>query len=732
MGLRSRYGLWLYFRHLPRELRVWWQAAPHLLTVFYAVRGTVAMMAPFVVLLQLAMPYASVFAALGGMYTVFADAGGAYHSRMGAMTFALVGGAAALFVASSLPPMAWIAPLLLAVVAFAGGMGRAFGESGLSTGLCISIMFLSGLIVPLSMEQAAAYTGYYAIGGLWAMAFQMAWWRLRPYWEIFHEVAACYEACAELVGTLSVQIAGADPAAVRRRMRRRHKTVRAAIYAAETTLESVRFGNGNFMPVLDRAQVWLAAASREAIAAVSLRMTLWPAPGTPAARMWQDFLSAWHASLLSISEALKDRHAEACVEEVHTAFEVLEAHELLTPETRAPLRLALQHLDAAAESVTRLSGLRFGWREDLPRLATSGLRDFGSALRVQLTFRSITFRHALRVAVASGLGLWAAGTFNTSHRMWLPMTVILVLQPEFGATWKRLWERVGGTLIGVLIAGGLYFLVQGTVGEIVVIVLFCFGMFYFTRSSYGLGVVMLTPVFLLLIKVLDPGASLQLFGFRLLDTVGGGVLALLAAYLLWPLWQRGNFLPQCAVAVRSQRDYLAEAFALPGDGQLSHPALMRLRHRAERESDNVEASLRRMLAEPQRSRGDARAVFGFMTFLRRLAENGLGFAVELAGGTLSPAERRQGDELLHGLDTVADALDGKTDVTRLQTVQPLVATGTFVGAPLGRWFERLSVDVASLAVATRKLLRLERRHRIVRFGSLRGRAQRRLHQTGKQ
>lgn len=250
----------------------------------------------------------------------------------------------------------------------------------------------------------------------------------------------------------------------------------------------------------------------------------------------------------------------------------------------------------------------------------------------------------------------------------------------------------------MLVAGGLHFLVQGTVAELVTIALFAWGTFFFIRSHYGIGVVMLTPMILLLLGVLIPSASSSLIVARGVDTVLGGVLALAAAYLLWPLWQRGAFLPQCAAAVRAERAYLAIAFALPGDGRLSHPELMRTRHQAERASDNADATLRRMLSEPRRARGDVRSALGFMTYLRRLA-------VALGGGKLSTAERSQGDEVLWRLDVVADTLEGKASTKTLAAIRPQIESNA---APddeaLASWFERFAEDTAMLATTARKLL----------------------------
>ncbi|MGH8128002.1 MAG: FUSC family protein, partial [Gammaproteobacteria bacterium] len=294
--------------------------------------------------------------------------------------------------------------------------------------------------------------------------------------------------------------------------------------------------------------------------------------------------------------------------------------------------------------------------------------------------------------------------FSVTHPLWLPMTTILVLQPEFGATWRRLWQRTGGTLAGVLVAGGLVFLVHGTVAELVAIVLFAWGTFFFIRSHYGLGVVMLTPMVLLLLGVLIPGASSSLIIARGVDTIFGGLLGLAAAYLLWPLWQRGAFLPQCATAVRAEREYLALAFTLPGDGQLSHTELMQARHQVERASDNADATLRRMLSEPRRERGDVRAALGFMTYLRRLADNTVRFTVALGGGTLSNSERNQGEEILRRLDAVASALEDKAKPETLKSIRPQLTDTEIADEAFTSWFERLAADTAMLATTTRRLL----------------------------
>ena len=80
------------------------------------------------------------------------------------------------------------------------------------------------------------------------------------------------------------------------------------------------------------------------------------------------------------------------------------------------------------------------------------------ALSTNLTLRSNSARHALRfgAALASGvLAYWLLGMHE--HGFWIPLTILFVLRPEEGETFRRLILRAVGTAIGLLIATALSF-----------------------------------------------------------------------------------------------------------------------------------------------------------------------------------------------------------------------------------------------------------------------------------
>ena len=73
-----------------------------------------------------------------------------------------------------------------------------------------------------------------------------------------------------------------------------------------------------------------------------------------------------------------------------------------------------------------------------------------------MTFESAAFRHAIRLAVCVALAA-AVGRAVSWHRTyWLPMTVAIVLKPDFTATFSRGVLRVTGTLTGLAFATLLF------------------------------------------------------------------------------------------------------------------------------------------------------------------------------------------------------------------------------------------------------------------------------------
>jgi hypothetical protein len=85
---------------------------------------------------------------------------------------------------------------------------------------------------------------------------------------------------------------------------------------------------------------------------------------------------------------------------------------------------------------------------------------------------------------------------------WIPMTIVLVLKPEFAVTFSRGVLRIAGTLAGLLLATALFhYLPIHTATEIALIGLFTFLMRWVGPANYGIFGVTISALVVLLISI---------------------------------------------------------------------------------------------------------------------------------------------------------------------------------------------------------------------------------------
>jgi len=228
---------------------------------------------------------------------------------------------------------------------------------------------------------------------------------------------------------------------------------------------------------------------------------------------------------------------------------------------------------------------------------TLRLRGSLATIRANLTFESAAFRHAIRLAVCVTLGA-AIGRAVSWHRTyWLPMTVAIVLKPDFTATFSRGVLRVVGTLTGLAFATALFHVVSTTVmTQIVLITLLTFVLRSFGAANYGILTAAVSALVVLLIGLTGVSAK-DVIAARAVNSVAGGALAL-AAYGLWPTWERYRINENVARLLDAYRNYfqaICTAYLKP---DAPPPAVDTARQAARLARSNLEASVARLSAEP--------------------------------------------------------------------------------------------------------------------------------------
>lgn len=228
---------------------------------------------------------------------------------------------------------------------------------------------------------------------------------------------------------------------------------------------------------------------------------------------------------------------------------------------------------------------------------TLRLRGTLATLRANLTFESAAFRHAVRLAACVTLADSIGRAVSWRRTYWLPMTVAIVLKPDFSATFSRGALRVVGTLSGLAFATVLFHIVSATVmTQIVLIALLTFVLRSFGAANYGILTAAVSALVVLLIGLTGVSAK-DVIAARAINSVAGGALAL-AAYWLWPTWERYRINENVARLLDAYRDYfrtICTAYLKP---DAPPPEVDSARQAGRLARSNLEASVGRLSAEP--------------------------------------------------------------------------------------------------------------------------------------
>ncbi|MET0211292.1 MAG: YccS family putative transporter [Burkholderiaceae bacterium] len=281
-------------------------------------------------------------------------------------------------------------------------------------------------------------------------------------------------------------------------------------------------------------------------------------------------------------------------------------------------------------------------------------------LRAQLDWRAPLLRHAVRLAVALSAGYGLMLSTGDQHGFWILLTIVFVCQPQYGATLTRLTQRIGGTVLGLVVGWALLRLFPDLLLQAGFTVAAGVVFFANRHTRYTLATAAITS--LVLLSFNQAGDGFGLIVPRLLDTVAGGVIAGLAVWLILPSWQAHQLHRLAGQAARTQAHYLREIMAQYQTGKRDHLAYRLARRNAHNADAALSRSLAAMRLEPDHTRRLAPQGMRFLvlshTLLNYLSAMGAHRNQRLTLQDDGPTARAVGI-LLTTLDAVADALEAR-------------------------------------------------------------------------
>ncbi|WP_339544046.1 YccS family putative transporter [Pseudomonas sp. RA_35y_Pfl2_P32] len=292
------------------------------------------------------------------------------------------------------------------------------------------------------------------------------------------------------------------------------------------------------------------------------------------------------------------------------------------------------------------------------------LKDVWTRLRTQLTPTSLLFRHALRLPLALTIGYAMVHLIHPSQGYWIILTTLFVCQPNYGATRRKLGQRIIGTAIGLTVAWALFDLFPNP------LVQSCFAIaagvvFFINRTTrYTLATAAITVMVLFCFNQVGDGYGL--FLPRLFDTLLGSLIAGLAVFLFLPDWQGRRLNKVLANTLTCNSIYLRQIMQQYAAGKRDDLAYRLARRNAHNADAALSTTLANMLMEPGHFRKEADVGFRFLVLSHTLLSylSGLGAHRE----TQLPDEVREhliegaGVSLAASIDEIAQGLANKLPI----------------------------------------------------------------------
>jgi uncharacterized membrane protein YccC len=552
--------------------------------------------------------------ATGALNVAFSDSDAPYRQRARQMGLASIVAGISVFIGSLSGSNHVVAVLVAGVWAFAAAMLVALSQEMADLGAMSLVMLVVYAALPLNVEQAAASGLLACAGGLFQTLLSVASWPLHRYVAERRALGEFYRELARAAASPPIQ-ATDSPVATAESIQAQKSL---ASLSSDRSIESERLHF--LLSQAEQIRLSLLALGRSRVRIEREK------PGTPESKILEECFQIAARALGAIESELHEiepaHDAAASLAEFGALIERLrEMHSpsQLTGGARLQLDALAGQLRAAndvAAHTTRAGSAVFEQHE---AQKPWNLRVWGvwATLRANMNLESAACRHAIRLSLCVALGDALGRSFSVQRSYWLPMTIAIVLKPDFSATFTRGVLRLAGTFAGLLCATAVFHaLPPSRTGSIIAIALLTFVIRGLGPAHYAIVVTGVTAwvVYVLSLAGVSPG---DVMAARAFNTAAGGAIALLA-YWLWPTWERHQVpetMARMLDAIRHytrlvQESYLAEA---PAPTKLQQA---RVSGRLAR--SNLEASISRSATEPGTTPEIATRLNGILASSHRL------------------------------------------------------------------------------------------------------------------
>ena len=607
-------------------------------------RAVIAIWVPLASGMVTGDPTIALLPTLGGLLSVMLDPGGAFSTRFRVISMAAFGGAVGLLIGMLIHGRGWMAVASITAIAGLSALISRLGRTGSAAGLQL-LLYATICLGPLGTLRPSWHPIVGFIGGAaWGLLLLVPSWLLAPRGTEADLVATVYHNVANglrAIGTPSL------PAA-------RHALI-SSVNAAYDVLPARPLVRGRMRQVT-HLLVILNNSHSVTEAATALRVAGERPP-------------PWVTDTI---DRLADRIATQPAKDDLPAI----PPQWSSSPGAVALRESLVRLSQAIAGETTLSRPP----ADRPRQSVR----FGNMfrrLREELIGGWLAWTFAIRLTSCMLVASVLSEVLPLQRSYWVPLTVAVILKPDYGSVFIRAVQRAIGTIVGAVVGALILAVVPFGPWLLAPFGILAALLPWGKAANFGLAATFLAP-FVVLLTDLIKQTGWSLAADRAIDTVVASMVVLLVGYAPWPMSWHAHLPGKFAETLRQICDYMEESLVTTWatGGQQAQdqpsappPSRSRLRRQCYRALSDLRVEYQRTLSEPPAISRRAALLWPAVGALEGLLDAVAGAAVAICRGAPAPDP-----SAVHQVTNELRAVAGATDagVSLPPTIRPLPADQT--------------------------------------------------------
>jgi len=474
----------------------------------------------------------------------------------------------------------WISVIAVFAVCYIAGLFKNLGDRGSGLAICVYVMFIVSNAYPVeSNRQLLNRLTLIFIGGVWTFTVGTIGSLFIPLRQPYRRsIALIWKANASLLGTINK---GWDSKNVWNSIHDIYLQEKQVRTTMDSSLQL--FENRSYQSDIFPAKEVELAKLRKLTSLVGIhimavsneldslkRMSL---PATLKLELFQllealqsvvNKMAFYTASLKPEAELVVQSSIDKTHQYIARLTEYYDKHEAYENPLKRIAQLTERCIRLIENGLTHLQEIA----GDKPAYSSYAFLKVFYVLQPQRWFKgtrllwssnTLTLRYILRSSLAASLALFFYKWFKIDHGYWFAFTVILVMQPYFGATLKKAFERITGTLAGGIVGGVFIHLNDLFYSREILLFISFVSMVYYVRKNYTIAAFFITVSLVLLFDA-EQSIHYNIIIMRALCTIGGACLGIIAGFAFLPDWD-SKWLPQhIAIAVENNYHYFTESF----------------------------------------------------------------------------------------------------------------------------------------------------------------------------